>query len=52
MVRVVPIEVTMVVVPVVAVRMIVTIVMMVVRTMIIAVPSCGWSRNRVVQVAF
>jgi hypothetical protein len=44
MVRVVPIEVTMMVVPVVAVRMIVAIVMMVVRTMIIAVPRCGWNR--------
>jgi hypothetical protein len=41
MVRVVPIEVTMMVVTVVAVRMIVAIVMMVVRTMVIAVPSCG-----------
>jgi hypothetical protein len=46
MVRVVPIEVTMMVVPIVAVRMIVAIVMMVVRTMIIAVPvpRCGWNR--------
>ena len=44
MVRVVPIEVTMTVVPIVAVRMIVAIVMMVVRTMIITVPRWGWNR--------
>jgi hypothetical protein len=39
MVRVVRIEVTMVVVPIVAVRM-----MIVAIVMMIAVPSCGWSR--------
>ena len=44
MVPVVPIEVTMMVVPIVTVRMmIVAIVMMVAIVTMVTVPSCGWS---------
>ena len=46
MVRVVPIEVTMMVVPIVTVRMmVVAIVMMIAIVTMVTVPSCGWSRT-------